>query len=75
MSPDARHFRFTLRAGIVYSDGTPVVAADIAASLERARTLPDSPYGGYLADVRVDRRAAPHRARHRPRAPADAAFV
>nr|HEX4314361.1 ABC transporter substrate-binding protein [Kofleriaceae bacterium] len=51
MSADARRFTFTLRDGVTYADGAPVVAADVAASLDRARTLPDSPYGSYLADV------------------------
>ena len=60
VSPDARHFRFTLRDGLVYSDGAPVVAADVAASLDRARTLPDSPYGGYLADVASIAAPSPH---------------
>ena len=45
ISPDGRRYRFTLRAGLAYSDGTPVVAADVKYSLERALTMPDSPYG------------------------------
>ena len=59
VSPDARHFTFTLRDGLAYSDGAPVVAADVAASLDRARTLPDSPYGG----TSPTSRRSPHRRR------------
>jgi ABC-type transport system substrate-binding protein len=51
ISPDGTTFRFTLRPGITYSDGRPIVAADFKYSLERALTTQDSPFGVYLADV------------------------
>jgi oligopeptide transport system substrate-binding protein len=35
VSDDLRAYRFTLRAGVVFSDGTPLTAADAAGSLER----------------------------------------
>ena len=39
----------TLRSGVTFSDGTPLTAADVAATLERARW--SDRYGGRLADV------------------------
>ncbi|MGE5184382.1 MAG: ABC transporter substrate-binding protein [Acidobacteriota bacterium] len=51
ISADALTYTFWLRDGLAYSDGTPVVAADFAYSLERARTTADSPFGSFLADV------------------------
>ncbi len=51
VSPDGLRFTFWLRAGVTYSDGTPVVAADVVYSLERARKTADSPFGQFLADV------------------------
>ncbi len=35
VSDDLRGYRFTLRSGVVFSDGTPVTAADAAGSLQR----------------------------------------
>ena len=51
VSPDGLVYSFTLRAGLVYSDGTPVPAADIKYSLERALSTADSPFGPFLLDV------------------------
>ena len=51
LSPDGLEYRFTLRDGITYSDGTPIVAADFAYSLERALVTADSPFGAMLANV------------------------
>lgn len=51
VAPDARTYRFWLAPGIRYSDGVPIVAADVKRSLERALTTPDSPFGSFLADV------------------------
>lgn len=59
VSPDGLVYRFTLRGGIVYSDGTPIVAGDVAYSLERARTTEDSPFGAMLGDVTADGISAP----------------
>ncbi len=51
ISPDGLEYRFALRDGITYSDGTPIVAGDFAYSLERALTTADSPFGAFLANV------------------------
>jgi oligopeptide transport system substrate-binding protein len=51
LSPDARIYSFTLRPDLVYSDGSPLVAADISYSLERAMTKPDSPFGPFLLGI------------------------
>jgi oligopeptide transport system substrate-binding protein len=53
ISPDRRVYTFTLRPGLRYSDGTPVTAADIVASLTRTldpRLAPagQEPAGAYL---------------------------
>ena len=37
-SPDALVHTFTLRPGVAFSDGTPLTAADVKATLDRART-------------------------------------
>lgn len=50
-SPDGLVYTFTLRDGLVYSDGTPIGAADIEYSLRRASDTPDSPFSPFLADV------------------------
>ena len=46
---DAYRYGITLRSDAVFSDGTPVTAADVAATLDRARWSPR--YAGRLADV------------------------
>ncbi|MFN0252407.1 MAG: ABC transporter substrate-binding protein [Kofleriaceae bacterium] len=51
LSADASTYTFWLRPTVRFSDGTPIVAADIKYSLERALTTPDSPFGQFLADV------------------------
>ncbi|HSD86761.1 MAG TPA: ABC transporter substrate-binding protein [Kofleriaceae bacterium] len=51
LSADGLVYHFTLRDGLSYSDGSSLVAQDVAYSLERARTDVDSPFGGQLADV------------------------
>jgi len=51
LEPDGVTYRFWLRDGLTYEDGTPIVAADFKTSLERALRLPDSPFGSFLADV------------------------
>lgn len=40
---------FTLRSGVTFSDGSPLTAADVKATLDRARTAPR--YQARLADV------------------------
>lgn len=42
-------YTFTLRAGVTFSDGTPLTAADVTAALWRARS--SQRYGARLADV------------------------
>lgn len=44
-------YTFTLRAGLVYSDGTPITAGDFKYALERALTTADSPFGPFLVDI------------------------
>lgn len=47
VSRDGRHYRFTLREGLRYSDGSPVKASDFKATAERLLKLnsPGSNYG------------------------------
>jgi ABC-type transport system substrate-binding protein len=59
VSPDGRVYTFVLRDGITFSDGTPIVAADVAFSLERATSTPDSPFGAFLAGVAGIRTPSP----------------
>ena len=51
VSADGLVYKFTLRDGLRYSDGQPIVAADFVTSLERALTSPESPFGSFLVDV------------------------
>ena len=48
-SPDGRHYVFRLRRGLRYSDGTPVRADDVRASLERAVAVDAS--AGVVTDL------------------------
>ena len=50
-SADGLTYRFVLRAGLVYSDGTPVVADDVRAVLERQLRTPGTLGTALLADV------------------------
>ena len=52
---DATHWRFKLRQGVRFHDGTPLTAADVVASIERARTHPGSAVSYYLVGVQVVR--------------------
>lgn len=47
--PQARLYTIHLRSDVAFSDGTPLTAADVAATLERARWSPR--YAGRLSDV------------------------
>lgn len=51
ISADGLTYRFTLREGLAYADGTPIVAADFAYSLARVREMPDSPFGTFITAV------------------------
>jgi len=50
-NPDDLTWRFQLRPGVRFQDGRPLAAADVAASLERARSHPRSKMSGYLVEV------------------------
>lgn len=47
--PENLLYTVTLRDGVTFSDGTPLTAADVAATLERARWSPR--YAGRLSDM------------------------
>lgn len=51
ISGDGLVYTFELRAGVTFSDGTPLVAADCVYSLERVRAMADSPFATFLGDV------------------------
>jgi ABC-type transport system substrate-binding protein len=74
LSDDARVYTFQLRAGVTFSDGTPVTAADFVASIERVRAMTDSPYGAFFADVSAITALAPDRLEIQLAAP-NAAFL
>lgn len=43
--------RFTLRAGVRYADGSPILAAHFVFALERVLTTPTSPFASFLRPV------------------------
>jgi peptide/nickel transport system substrate-binding protein len=49
MAPD--HWRFAIRRGVVFHDGSPLTAADVVASLRRA-SVPNSPYAAVTHMIR-----------------------
>lgn len=49
LAPD--HYRFTIRRGVHFHDGTPMTPADVVASLRRA-SLPNSPYASVTHMIR-----------------------
>lgn len=49
VAPD--HYRFRIRRGVRFHDGTPMTAADVVASLRRA-SLPNSPYASVTHMIR-----------------------
>lgn len=49
VAPD--HYRFTIRQGVRFHDGTPMTAADVVASLRRA-AVPNSPYAAVTHMIR-----------------------
>lgn len=51
MNPSDTIWRFTLREGVLFHDGTPLTAQDVVASLQRATRLPGSQVGYYLQNV------------------------
>ncbi len=58
-SLDDRTWRFRLRHGVVFHDGSPLTAADVVFSLQRARSLPASEFKSYLAAMESARAVAP----------------
>jgi peptide/nickel transport system substrate-binding protein len=50
-APEARVWVFRLRRGVAFHDGSRLTAADVRASLERARGAPGSPFKALLAGV------------------------
>lgn len=55
-APDPLHARLVVRPGLKFADGRPLVAADVAASLERARAADAN--GWALAPIRRARAAS-----------------
>ena len=51
ISDDGLVYTFTLRPGLVYSDGTPVAAADFVWTLDRQLQKPGSALGAMLLDI------------------------
>ncbi len=47
LSADGLTYEFTLRDGVVFSDGTPLMASDVKYTFERMLTLPDSAQTDY----------------------------
>jgi peptide/nickel transport system substrate-binding protein len=52
VTPDDLTWRFRLRDGAVFHDGSPVTLDDVVASLRRARYDPDSALASYIEPVR-----------------------
>lgn len=50
-SPDSKQLDLTIRTGATFQDGSPIDAAAVRASLERARTLPTSTWRNSLRTV------------------------
>ena len=60
---DGETFTFTLREGVTFWSGAPLTAADVAASLEAARTNEASPYYNRLTEVSSIRAVGTNRVR------------
>jgi peptide/nickel transport system substrate-binding protein len=50
-SPDSKQLDLTIRQGATFQDGSPIDAAAVRASLERARTMPSSTWRNSLKTV------------------------
>jgi peptide/nickel transport system substrate-binding protein len=58
-NPDDLTWRFQLRPGVLFQDGRPLAAEDVAVSLRRAREHPRSKMSGYLVEVQAVRAVGP----------------
>jgi peptide/nickel transport system substrate-binding protein len=56
LAPD--RYRFTIRQGVRFHDGTPMTAADVVASLRRA-SVPNSPYASVTHMIREVQQSGP----------------
>ncbi|MBP0495155.1 ABC transporter substrate-binding protein [Roseomonas indoligenes] len=56
VAPD--HYRFTIRQGVRFHDGTPMTAADVVASIRRA-SVPNSPYASVTHMIREVQQSGP----------------
>jgi len=54
-NPDAHTWRFRLRRGVRFHDGSPLRAEDVVYSLERARRLTGGTFASYLTSVETIR--------------------
>ena len=54
VSADAKDYKFTLRDGLKYSNGQPVLASDFKASIERLYKI-DSPGVGFFDQIEIGR--------------------
>ncbi|MBQ7557520.1 MAG: ABC transporter substrate-binding protein [Lachnospiraceae bacterium] len=52
ISDDGLTYSFTLRDGVVFSDGTPLTADDVKFTFERILTLPDSQQTDYAISIK-----------------------
>jgi peptide/nickel transport system substrate-binding protein len=51
VSPDGKSMRLTLRSGIKFADGSPITAADVKFSLDRARNPDNGAWVGLLGSI------------------------
>ncbi len=56
VSPDGLSYRFTLRPGLKFHDGSPVTANDVVPSIKRwiARGLVGGTFGGFVKDWQIE---------------------
>jgi peptide/nickel transport system substrate-binding protein len=59
-NPNDLTWVFHLRPGVRFHDGHELTAADVVASVERARSLPASGFGSYVVAVATVRAVDPH---------------
>ncbi len=68
-NPDDLTWRFQLRPGVLFQDGRKLEAKDVVASLNRARSHPQSRMSGYLVEVALVRALDPQTVEVRTRRP------